>query len=330
MTTKFNNVYIQDVSTVVGPYEAKGPLKKRFDKYYNDLYFNEKTLEQAEKKLMIDSIELCLNKCHLKRKDIDMFIAGDLENQIAASCYSAGRYSFPFLGIYSACATNTEGITIGANLIENNTCKNVLVSVSSHNMVSERQFRNPTEYGAPKPSTATFTATGGASCLLTNKKTKIKVESATIGVPEDYCQIDPMNMGSVMAPAAASTINTHLKDLERSIDYYDLVLTGDLGIYGREILKDFMKTEYNIELNKYNDCGVMLYDLKKQKDVLAGGSGPVCSALVLYSDILKRMEEGEFKRVLYVATGALFSPTTLLQKSNILSIAHAISLEMVE
>ena len=330
MTTKYKNVYVNNVSTVVGPYEYRGPLSKRFDKHYEDMYFNTDSLESAEIKLMKDSVDLVLNKCKSKCKDIDLFIAGDLQNQITSSCYTSADLNIPFLGIYSACATNCEGISIASNYIESKVCKNIIVSVSSHNMVSEKQFRNPTEYGAPKPGTATFTATGGASIILTNKKSKVRIESSTIGIPQDYGETDPMNMGAVMAPAAANTINQHLKDLERTVDDYDLILTGDLGIYGREILKDFMKTEYNIELKNYNDCGVMLYDLESQKDVQAGGSGPVCSALVIYSDIIKKLEKKELKRVLYVATGALFNPSMVFQKNNIISIAHAISLESVE
>ena len=330
MTTKYKNVYVKDARTVVGPYEYNGPLGKLFDKHYDDMYFKEDTLEKAETKLMSDSIDLILEKNKLKSENIDLFIAGDLQNQITSSTYAAGKLNVPFLGIYTACATNTEGLAIGATYIESKICKNVIVSVSSHNMVSEKQFRNPTEYGAPKPSTATFTATGGASLLLTKEKSKVRVESATIGTPVDYSQTDPLNMGSVMAPAAAKTIHEHLKDLGRTVDDYDLILTGDLGIVGKEILKDFMQTEYNITLKNYNDCGVMLYNLEEQTDVQAGGSGPVCSALVVYSNILKKLEKKELKRVLYVATGALFNPTTIFQKSNILSIANAISLESVE
>ncbi len=331
MTTKYKNVYIEDVATVVGPYEAKGPLGKRFDKKYTDMYFGKDSLESAEVKLMTDSIDLVLKKTKKEKSDVDVFIAGDLQNQITASCYAARELSRPFLGIYSACATNTEGLIIASNLIESKTCDKVLVSVSSHNMVSEKQFRNPTEYGAPKPGTATFTATGGASCLLSDSKGKVRIESSTIGIPVDMEQTDPLHMGSVMAPAAAETISKHLSDLDRTIDDYDLILTGDLGQFGKEILKDYLLKEYNIDLkNKYNDCGVMLYDLKEQKDVQAGGSGPVCSALVVYSDIIKKLEKKELKRVLYVATGALFNPTMVFQKENILSIAHAISLESVE
>lgn len=328
MTFKYNNVYIEATATVVGPYESKGLLGNLFDVSYTDMYFGCDTFESAEVKLMTDSIDTLLSKIKKNKSDIDLFIAGDLQNQITSSCYAARKLNVPFLGIYSACATNNEGLILGANFIENNLAKRVVVSVSSHNMVAEKQFRNPTEYGAPKPSTATFTATGGVSCSLTNKKSKVRIESSTLGVISDYMQTDPLNMGANMAPAAALTINTHLKDLNRTVDDYDLILTGDLGTVGKSILIDFMKTEYGIDIEKnYNDCGVMLYDLDKQKDVLAGGSGPVCSPLVVYTDILKKLEKGELKKVLYVATGALFNPTMVFQKENILGIAHAISLE---
>ena len=146
----------------------------------------------------------------------------------------------------------------------------------------------------------------------------------------DYNQKAPLNMGAAMAGAAAHTLNDYFKNSEYSPKDFDLIVTGDLGIYGKEILKDFMKEEYKIELgNNYNDCGVILYDLEKQKDILAGGSGPVCSALVVYSDIIKKLEKKELKRVLYIATGALFNPTSVFQKENILGIAHAISLESI-
>ncbi len=329
MTTKYNNVYIGSVSTVVGPYEHNGPLTRRFDRYYDEMYMHEKTFENAEVHLMKESVDILLDKLNIKKKDINLFIGGDLQNQITAASFTAKYINRPFMGIYSACATNGEGLILGSCLIDKGIVNNSLISVSSHNMVSERQFRNPTEYGGPKPSSATFTATGGASCFLTNKKTEIKVESSTIGRVIDMEQIDPNNMGGVMAGAAIDTIYHHLKDLKRKPDYYDLIITGDLGIYGKAILIDYMQKEYNLDFSKnYNDCGVMLYDLEIQKEVQAGGSGPVCSALVLYGDIIPRMKNGELKRVLYVPTGALFSSTSVLQKNNILSIAHAISLEV--
>ena len=330
MTIKYDNVYLENTATVVGPYEHNGPLSRKFDRFYEDMYMHEETFENAEVHLMRESVDILLDKLNKKKKDIDLFIGGDLQNQITAASFAAKYVSKPFIGVYSACATNAEGMILGASFIDKGIIKNALISVSSHNMVSERQYRNPTEYGGPKPLSATFTATGGASCLLSNNKTEIKIESSTIGKVIDMEQIDPNNMGAVMAGAAIDTIYQHLKDLKRKPDYYDLIVTGDLGKYGKEILIEYMQKEYKLDFTKnYNDCGVMLYDLETQKEVGAGGSGPVCSALVLYGDIIPKMKNNKLKRVLYVPTGALFNPTTVFQKNNILSIAHAISLEVL-
>ena len=331
MTFKFNNVYVDNVSTVAGPYEKAGPLGKKFDKCYDDLYFNEKTWEKAESKLFEESIDILLNKSKKKKDDIDLIIGGDLLNQICASCYGTKKFKRPFLGIYSACTTSTEGILIASSLIDASKVKNSIVTVSSHNMASEKQFRNPTEYGAPKPKSSTFTTTGGASILLSNSKSKIKVESATIGRICNMDQTDPNNMGAAMAIAAADTIYTHLKDTKRDANYYDLIITGDLGTYGKQILVDYMKSEYGIELStNYNDSGTMIYDLEKQEEVLAGGSGPACSPLVNYSYTIPYLQNGTLGKVLIVATGALFSPTFVYQKEPILSISHAVSLESVK
>lgn len=331
MTYKYNNVYLDEVSTVVGPYEAKGPLGNKFDKSYKDLYNGEKTWEQAEAHLLDESIDILLNKSNKKSSEIDLIISGDLLNQVTSSSYGVLKYNRPFLGVYSACASSVEGIIIASSMIDSKKIKNCVVSTSSHNMSSEKQFRNPTEYGAPKPKTATFTSTGGASVLLTNKKTKIKVESSTIGTVVDMEQNDPLNMGAVMAGAAALTIYKHLIDLNRDPSYYDLILTGDLGMYGKEILIDYMKSEYNIDISKnYNDTGTMLYDFKNQKEVNAGGSGPVCCPLVCYSSIIPMLKSKKINRVLIVATGALFSPTNVFQHKNINSISHAVVLEALK
>ncbi len=330
MTQQYKNVYVQDTATVSGPYEAKGPLGKYFDKSYDDLYNHEKSWELAEVRLLKDSLDILLHKTHLSKEQIQLVVSGDLLNQITSSCYAVEPLKVPFLGIYSACATSLEGAIIAANFIESGEVENAICATSSHNMGSEKQFRNPTEYGAPKPSTATFTATGGASMLLSRQKSSIRLESSTMGIIQDLGQKDPLHMGAVMAPAAADTIYRHLTDLKRNPSYYDLILTGDLGVYGKAILKDYMKTEYGIDIEaNYNDCGTMLYNLANQKEVLAGGSGPVCSALVNYGYILHLLKKKEMKRVLLVATGALFSPTFSYQKQSILSIAHAISLEVV-
>ena len=329
MTFYYNNVYLEDTSTIAGPYEKKGPLRKYFDKTYDDLYIKSKSFEKGEIKLVKDSLVMLMKKTGYKKEDIDLVIGGDLLNQITASTYGSVGVGESFIGIYGACSSSVLGMIIAANFIENNFINNAVCLVSSHNMTSEKQFRYPTEYGAPRPSSATFTATGAACSLLTNEESSVKVESATLGKIIDYEQNDPNDMGRVMAPAAIDTLVTHFKDTNRSFEDYDLILTGDLGIYGMEIVKDYIKKNYKLDLNNYNDCGVILYDLDKQKDIKAGGSGPVCSALVTYSYIFDKLKKKELKKVLILATGALFSPTLLYQKENINSICHAISLEAI-
>ena len=331
MTIKYNNVYIMDTYTVCGPYENDGPLSNYFDKKYEkELYFGEKSWEKAEVHLLKEANTNILKKNKIKEEDIDLLISGDLQNQISASDYMARDFNIPFIGIFEACSTISEGIILGSTFIEGKKAKKVIACTSSHNMVAEKQFRNPTEYGAPKKKTATFTSTGAASILLTNKKSKEKIESTTIGKVVDMGVTDVNHMGAVMAPAAGDVIYNHLKDTNRDPSYYDLILTGDLGIYGKNILREYMLTKYNIELgNNYNDCGTLLYDLDKQP-VLAGASGPVCSALVGFGYIYKEMLKGKYKKVLLVPTGALFSPTFTFQKETIPGIANAISLEDVE
>ena len=328
MTIKYENVYINETSTVTGPYEKKGPLHGYFDKGYDDFYFGMPTWEQAEGKLIEDSVDILLSKLGKTRFDIDLHISGDLLNQTVASNYAAADLGIPYLGIYNACATSVEGIIIGSNMIEAGQIKNCICSVSSHNNAAEKQFRYPVEYGGPKPKTTTFTTTGGASCYLTYNKEGIRVESSTVGIVNDAGIKDAYHMGAVMAPAAAQTIYRHLMDTKRDINYYDLILTGDLGMYGKKILKEYMKTEYNIDLKNYDDTATMIYDLDNQP-VYAGGSGPACAPLVTYGYIFSKMKKKEFKKVLLVATGALLSTTMVNQKLSIPSIAHAISLEAV-
>lgn len=328
MTFKYNNVYINEVSTITGPKEGEGPLSKFFDKSYSEYYMGSDTWEQAEIKMNTENIDLLLNKCNRSKKDVDIFISGDLLNQIVASSYAASTLNIPYMGIYSACATSTEGIIIASNMIEGGLINNSIVNVSSHNNASEKQFRYPVEYGGPKPVTQTFTVTGSASALISNKKSNIKVESATLGKCIDSGVKNVFDMGSVMAIAAADTIDKHLKDTKREIGYYDLILTGDLGMYGKNLLKDVLKDEYGYDARNVDDSACMIYDIDKQS-VYAGGSGPACIALVTYSYILNLMRQGKLNRVLMVATGALMNPTMVNQKLSIPSIAHAVSLEVI-
>lgn len=330
MTIKYNNVYVNGTGTVTGPYESNGPLSKYFDKSYDDLYMGAKTWEQAEIKMLGDSVDILLSKVKKLKDHIDLFISGDLLNQIVVSNYTAAYLKIPYIGIYGACSTSAEGIILAASLINSNQINNCICAVSSHNTAAEKQFRNPTEYGAPKPHRSTFTCTGAASIYLSNKKDKIKIEAGTIGKVVDSGIKDVFNMGAVMVPAAAETIYRHLTDLKREPMYYDLIVTGDLGIYGKRILIDYMKTEYGFDISSnYDDCGVMLYDINNQP-VYAGASGPASSALVTYAYIMNKMKKNELSKVLMVATGALMSQTTTNQKMTIPSIAHAISLEVVE
>lgn len=330
MTFFYNNVFLENTATIVGPYEKNGPLYKYFDKTYSNFYFGEKSFEKAEIKLVKDSLVMIMKKVGISKKNVDLVIGGDLLNQIAASTYGCCGVGKGFVGVYGACSSSVLGLVIASNFIESGFISNSICLVSSHNMTSEKQFRYPTEYGAPRPNSATFTSTGAAAAFLTNEKTEVKVECATLGRIVDYEQNNPNDMGRVMAPAAIDTLVRHFKETGRSVKDYDLIVTGDLGVYGKEILKDYMLSYYDICLDStYNDCGVMLYDLKKQKEIKAGGSGPVCSALVTYSYIYDQLKQKKLKRVLLLATGALFSPILLYQKENINSICHAISLEAI-
>lgn len=329
MTFNYKNVYLDETSTIAGIYEAEGPLKDYYDKCYKDFYFNEKTFELAEIKLMNESIEILLDKSKKKSTDIDIHISGDLLNQITSSSYTAAKKQIPFIGIYAACSTSTLGLIIASNMINARQVKNAIVSVSSHNCTSEKQFRQPVEYGGPKPKRSTFTVTGAASALLINKPTNIKITSGTLGTVVDLGIKDPFNMGAVMAPAAAKTIYTHLLNTKTKPSDYDMILTGDLGVYGKKILKEYMQKEYNIELGNLQDSACMIYEIDKQ-EVNAGGSGPACLPLVTYGYILDKMKKNRLKKVLLVATGALLSQALVNEKQTIPAISHAVCLEVCE
>ena len=329
MTFKYNNVYINNTETIAGPFEKDGPLSKYYDKKYDEYYFGQDTWEQAEMKLLDESINLLLKKEKKQIKDVGLFISGDLLNQLVSSNYTASKYDIPYLGIYSSCATSVEGLIIASNMIEANQSNNIIVGTSSHNNTAEKQFRYPVEYGGPKPKTTTFTVTGAASAFLSNKKSGFKVESATVGKAVDSGIKEVFNMGGVMAIAAAQTIHDHLEQTNRKPDYYDLILTGDLGRYGKPMLKEYMKKNYKINLDNCDDSACMIFDIKKQ-DVYAGGSGPACLPLVSYGYVFSMMKAKKINKVLLVATGALMNTTTVNQKLPIPSIAHAISLEVIE
>ncbi len=318
----FKNVYIKDYFTIVGPLEKESKLKN-YNISLDDYYYGEKTFEKAEIKMQKECINNLLKNNNLIEENIDFLIGGDLINQISITNYSLRDYKIPFLGIYSACSTFTESLLINSIMVDSYKLENTISLTSSHNLTAERQYRYPVEYGSPRPHTATFTTTGAAAALITSKKTNIKIESATIGSVIDMGVSDVNHMGAAMAPAAAHTLNKHLKDLNRDLSYYDLILTGDLGCVGINIFSEFTNIEYNIKLRKYMDAGCELF--LKTQDTYAGGSGPVCLPLVLFNKVL---QVKKYKNILLLATGALHSPNLVNQHNTIPGISHAISLEV--
>ena len=290
----------------------------------DDYYYGEKTFEQAEIKMQGEVIDKILKKNALKNSDVSLLVGGDLNNQIAITSYNAKNYNFPFLGVYSACATFVESLIVASNFVNSLGYRKILTITSSHNLTAEKQFRYPIEYGAPKPHTATFTTTGAVATLVSKKESKIKIESSTIGTPVDMGISDANHMGAVMAPAAASTLMMHLQELNRNADYYDLILTGDLGCVGKKILEDYLETNHNIKLKKYLDAGCELF--LDSQETYAGGSGPACLPLVLFNKILTTKK---YKKILIIATGALHSVALVNQAKPIPAIAHALSLEVL-
>ena len=319
-----NNVYLLETATAVGPLESQGPLKDDFDILYDEPYCGQKSWEQAESQLMRSAIQKVINKAKIKESDISVSFAGDLVNQIVPTHYVFRETNIPFFGIYGACSTSMESLLLSSIFVDSDNAKIALAATSSHNSSAERQYRNPTEYGGPKPDTAQYTVTGSGVALVSHKKTKIRIESGTVGIIVDAAQNDANDMGSAMAPAAAQTIKQHFQDLGVDPSYYDLILTGDLATCGSPILIDILKNEgYDIS-QQHNDCGKLIFS--DDQPVFAGGSGCGCCAVVTYGHIKKLLEEKKLKRVLVVATGALLNPIILQQKETIPCIAHAVAL----
>ncbi|MGN7942020.1 stage V sporulation protein AD [Virgibacillus sp. 6R] len=325
-TWQFENpLYVHSSGTAVGPKEAEGPLGQYFDVKYDELHCGEDSWELAERKLMQQAIDECLKKANKTTEDIDILLAGDLLNQNVTSNYVARHANIPFLCMFGACSTSMETLAIGSALVDGGFAKNAIAATSSHNATAERQFRYPTEYGGQKPDTATFTVTGSGAVLINQEKSDIRITSATIGRVADLGIKNAFDMGTAMAPAAGETIAQHFKDLNRTPDDYDLILTGDLSGIGSPILKDMLKEEGYDVYEKHNDCGLMVY--RPDQKVFAGGSGCACSAVVTYGYIFDELKRGNLNRVFVVATGALLSPVMIQQKETIPTIAHGVVFE---
>lgn len=317
---------IKATGTVGGPFEAQGAIAGDFDILHGDIWLGETSFEKAERKFLEQACEIAIDKAGLKKTDIQLFLCGDLMNQIISSSFAARTLGVPFLGLYGACSSAMEGLSLASLLIASGYAQNVLTATSSHNTACEKQFRYPTEYGSQKPPTAQWTVTGSGAALVACEGEGPKVAAATIGRVVDMGISDPFNMGAAMAPAAVDTIEAHFRDLHRDPGYYDLIATGDLGRVGHKIAADLLeKHGLPIPEEKFTDCGLIIY--KKEQPVFAGASGCACSATVTYGHFLKRMRKGELKKILIVATGALLSPLSYQQKESIPCIAHAVAIE---
>lgn len=317
---------IIQTGTVGGPFEAKGNIPKDFDLLHDDIWLNQASFEKAQQTMMEEACQIAIKKSDINIEQVKFFISGDLINQITPTTFAAKTMNLPYFGLFSACATSTESLALAAAIINGDGADYILSGTSSHNAAAERQFRYPTEYGGQKPPTAQWTVTGAGCALVAKEGIGPVVTAATIGKIVDMGITDPFNMGGAMAPAAVDTIETHLKERNVDASFYDLIITGDLGHIGREVSFDLLRERgIDIQAEQYVDCGLTIY--REDQPVLAGASGPACSAIGMYGHFLRLMEQGKVNRILVVATGSLHSPMSIQQKDTIPTIAHAVAIE---
>ena len=305
--------------------EAQGPLGKFFDCINEDSSFGEKTWEKAESALQKCAVNKAIKKAGITPGDIDVMFAGDLLNQCIGSTYGARQLGIPYLGLYGACSTMAESLLLASLLTETGLANRCLAATSSHFCSAERQFRFPLEYGGQRTPTAQWTVTGAGACVTALQSGPPFVRDVTIGTIEDYGICDINNMGAAMAPAAAATLLHYFHDTNTTSADFDLILTGDLGMVGSQLLHQLMdEAQLSITAN-HKDCGLLIYDRLKQ-DVHAGGSGCGCAASVLCSYILPQLQDGSLQDVLFIATGAMMSPTSVQQGESIPGVAHLLNL----
>ena len=325
------DVYIRQSACVAGTKESEGPLGELIDMVAQDDLFGCKTWEEAESTLQKEAVALALGKAGMKAEEIRYVFAGDLLGQSTASSFGVSSFGIPHIGVYGACSTCGETLGLGTMAISGGMAEDVVCVTSSHFASAEKEFRYPLAYGNQRPPSATWTVTGSAAFILTSKASKrnrARISGVTSGKIVDYGIRDSMNMGCCMAPAACELIAANLKDFGAEPGDYDRIITGDLGTVGRRALLDLLK-EKNIDIEKQHlDCGMEIYDSNAQ-DVGSGGSGCGCSAVTLSAYILKMLEEGAFKRVLFVPTGALLSKTSFNEGMTVPGIAHGVVLESI-
>lgn len=316
---------ISGFAAVAGEKEGQGPLGALFDRLYKGDTDGEKSFEKAESKMQLDAARRAIEKSGIAPQDIQIAFAGDLLNQCIGSSYGLRELQIPFAGLYGACSTMAESLALASLSVNAGYAKHTLAVTSSHFCSSERQFRFPLEYGGQRPPTSQWTATASGAIVVSENSGPPYIRAVTIGKIVDAGITDMNNMGAAMAPAAADTILNYFADTNTSAKDYDLILTGDLAEVGSTLLSKLLEYEGVSLEGRHQDCGQLLFDRTKQ-DVHAGGSGCGCSAAVLCADVLKRIQEGRLHHVLFVATGALMSPTSNQQGESIPSIAHLIYL----
>ena len=326
-----NTIYFKNrpsiiaTSTVAGPKESCGNIGEYIENRLKTDTFGEKTFEKAERKMLSYVIGQAIKNAKLNEKDVNAIISGDLLNQIISSSYASRDFKIPYFGVYNACSTMTESMILASALIDGGYMHNIVCATGSHFSTAERQYRYPLELGSTRPPQSQWTVTGSGALVISDSASSVKITSATVGKVIDYGVTDANNMGAAMAPAAADTIVNHFKDTKLQPDYYDLILTGDLGYLGSQILCD-LTWEKGYDISKsHNDCGKIIF--KQSPEEYQGGSGAGCSAVVFNSYIMNKLKEKSIKRVLFVATGALLSTISTQQGESIPCIAHAITVE---
>lgn len=326
-TLMFDNpITILETASIVGPKEAEGPLASYFDKCLEDEFWQEKTWEKAESKIIKETVNTVVTKSGISSNEIDCLFAGDLLNQCISSSFGLREVGVPFFGVFGACSTFVESMSLGAIAIEG-FAENVVCATSSHFCSAEKQFRFPLELGNQRPQTSQWTVTGAGAVVLSKNGNGPFITHITPGKIVDMGIKDANNMGAAMAPAFVDTLITHFLDTGRNPSYYDAIISGDLGHVGKEIAIDLAKTQgYNIKSN-YNDCGVLIFD-KNSQDTHSGGSGCACCGTVFSGYLFKQLQEKKYKKILLIATGALTNSTTSQQGESIPGIAHAISIEL--
>lgn len=323
-----NKPRVISYGSVVGKKEHEGPLSNEFDAYTTDSFFGEKSFEKAESKLQKTAVQTALDKAGLTAEDIDNIFAGDLLNQCIGSSFGLRSFGIPFIGLYGACSTMALSAGLAAVFIDSGAAKKTISVTSSHFCSAERQYRFPLNYGSQRTPTAQWTVTGSGALILGKDGGDIYISSVTFGEIEDLNIKDANNMGAAMAPAAAGTLLNFFKDTETKPEDYDIIFTGDLGYVGTNLLYELLERE-SIDIRcRHSDCGTLIFDREKQ-DVHAGGSGCGCSASVLCSYIMHRLENGDFGNILFISTGALMSPTSSFQGESIPGIAHLLNIKKV-